>query len=607
VCPVCGTQQHEESDRGWSAGHFSASAMSRHLLPRVITVAIVGIGALARLAPLGLQRFHEDEALYSYWGLRIASGEDVWLAGIPIDKPPLFFYLQAGTFAIFGPSETSARLPSLLASVCSIGLLYLLGLRLYGRHTALVAAALLTASPFAISFAPTAFLDPLMSMLVLASCVAAVNGHWGWAAALLGLAGATKWEGVTFSPLVAGIGFCVQRLCSPSPTRNHAPAMWREPRRAREMTAWSRPPIASSSNLDMAPRCETTAAPSPRLGEGEDIPPSLSRSLTSAFVDLLRRKQVLRAAVGLLAIAVLLWSWDLARPQPSILRLLRSNYGGLALAPPDTWGTRLGGWVSLLRYVFYHPCLNALLVVGLPLLLLTDVRRLSQPVAYDRVASYADLLLVGFLALFAAVLTFVAVPVWDRYLLALVPFACLLLARVLSLPDRLLELGRGLSPARGKPLLALSIPRKRASSLLTILVAAFLLFTLPLPLRDAAAGRFPIGGDHGTYQGIEQVVAYFRGHVMGGAILYHRWLGNHYRYYMYRFPYAFRWWGTPAELAHDAAAASDVERWIVFPSWQDEEPARRALSMRELRLIRRYETYRSDGSLSFTIYQIEGP
>jgi len=260
-----------------------------------------------------------------------------------------------------------------------------------------------------------------------------------------------------------------------------------------------------------------------------------------------------------------------------------------------------------MRYIFYHPCLNALFLSALPLLVLIDVRRLGQLPAPNRSALHVDLLLLAFIVLFPAVLTLVRIPVWDRYLLALVPFGCLLLARVLWLPRRLLGPGHELRAKSSETRFALLGRTRRASVFLSILVTAFLLFTLPLPLRDAAVGRFPIGGDHGTYQGIEQVVAYFRGHVAGGAILYHRWLGNHYRCYMHRFPYAFRWWRTPGELAQDAEVASDVERWIVFPSWQDEGPARRALSMRNLRLIRRHETYRPDGSLSFTVYQIEGP
>ena len=523
--------------------------MNRRPLLNLIVIAILGLGTLARLAPLGLQRFHEDEALYSSWGLRIASGEDMWLAGIPVDKPPLFFYLQGGAFALLGPSETAARLPSLLASVASIGLLYLMAQRLYGQSTALIAAALLAASPFAISFAPTAFLDALMGMWVLAACIAVASRRWGWAGALLGLAGATKWEGVTFLPLVVGLGLCLHPLRPPSSTGSHA------------------------------------------------LP--TTNSVKGRFI---------RAAVGLLAIAALVWGWDLARPQPSILRQLRANYGGLALAQPEMWGKRLCGWVSLLRYIFYHPWLNALFLAGLPLLLLADVTCacaagagcLGKTPESHINSLHVDLLLVAFLILFLAVLTLLCIPVWDRYLLALVPFGCLLLARVLWLPKRLLTRSSETS-------FTLTGRARRASFLLPLLVTALLLFTLPLPLRDAAVGRFPIGGDHGTYQGIEQVAAYFRGHVIGGAILYHRWLGYHYRFYMYQFPYAFHWWQTPEELAQDAVAASDVERWIVFPSWQDEGPARTALATKGLRLVLHHQTYRNDGSLSFTIYQLQGP
>lgn len=484
---------------------------------KLILALILLLGALARLAPLGLQRFHEDEALYSSWGLRIAGG-DTLLTEVPVDKPPLSFYLQAGGLALLGVSETSARLPSLVASVTSIWLLYLLAQRLYGQPTALVASALLAASPFAISFAPTAFLDAVMGMWVLAACVATAFGHWSWSGALLGLAGTTKWEGVIFLPLVGALGICTH-----------------------------------SKHISSVPR------------------------------------KLLRAVASLLAIAALVGLWDLARPQPSILGQLQRNYRGLALAQPEILGERFFGWKSLMRYVFYHPWLNVIFLAGLPLLLLIDVRDLARAPTRDKASLLVDPLLVTSLAFFLATLILLRLPIWDRYLLGLVPFGCLLLARVLWLPRRFL-------PRSSKAHLALSI-----------LVIALLLFTLPLPMRDAASGRFSIAGDHGTYQGIKQVVAYFRGQVMGGAILYHRWLGYHYRFYMYRFPYAFRWWRMPEELAQDAAAASDVERWIVFPSWQEEGPARRALAARGLRLITRHQVYRDDGSLSFTIYQIEEP
>lgn len=532
----------------------SALSLSHQRLPRLILAAILSLGTLARLAPLGLQRFHEDEALYSTWGLRIASGEDVLLSRTPVDKPPLFLYLQAGAFALFGPSETAARLPSLLASVTSIALLYLLARQLYDRPSALVTAALLAASPFAVSFAPTAFLDAVLGMWVLAACLAATRAHWVGAGAMLGLAAATKWEGVMFLPLVVGLGLYGPPAEPARPTSRH----------------------------------------------------------------------LLRMAVSLLVVAALVWGWDLARPQPSILQSVRANYGGLAPAQPALWGQRLRGWAGLLRFAFYHPWLNAAFLAGVPLLILSGLIRLHRTRASGRErpainaerlapshpnsasttppntnppntgSSRIDLLLFAFLVCYLALMTLLRVPVWDRYLLALVPLGCLLLARVLWLPQHWMA-------RQGDTHAAL------ARRVWPLLVVALLLFTLPLPLRDAAAGRFPIGGDHGTYQGIDQVVAYFRGHVMGGAILYHRWLGNHYRFYMFHFPYAFRWWQTPEELAGDAAAAADVERWIVFPGWQDEGPARTALSVEGLGLVPRHQAYRDDGSTSFTIYQIEGP
>jgi 4-amino-4-deoxy-L-arabinose transferase-like glycosyltransferase len=172
-------------------------------------VAFTVATALALLAPLGpmaSNRFHRDEAIYSSWGLDIASGRDLLLSGSPVDKPPLFLYTQALSFILFGPTEVAARLPSLIASVVSVGLIYALGRSLYGRAVGLLAAFLLAASPYSILFAPTAFTDPLMVAWVLAACLATVRGHWGRAGIFLGLAAITKQQGVFFVPLALGLG-----------------------------------------------------------------------------------------------------------------------------------------------------------------------------------------------------------------------------------------------------------------------------------------------------------------------------------------------------------------------------------------------------------------
>ncbi|MEE8163738.1 MAG: glycosyltransferase family 39 protein, partial [Anaerolineae bacterium] len=212
--------------RGWVGGHWAASGL----------VLLIAVGAAVRLAPIGANRFHEDEALYSFWALQIATGRDPILNYSPVDKPPLFIYALALCFKLFGPSEVAARLPSELSSVASIALLYYLASRLYGRSVAMVAAVLMALSPFNILFAPTAFTDPLVVAWVLAAlCLAAKGpalmvrqahhdglskGSLGWSGLVLGLAAATKQLGLLFVPLAIVIG---ARRLTLSPLRLRSP------------------------------------------------------------------------------------------------------------------------------------------------------------------------------------------------------------------------------------------------------------------------------------------------------------------------------------------------------------------------------------------------
>ncbi|MBP7688321.1 MAG: glycosyltransferase family 39 protein, partial [Thermoflexales bacterium] len=151
----------------------------------------------------------------------VARGENVMLTGVPIDKPPLLIYLNALSFYVFGQSELAARVPNLIASVVSVALVWrlVIGQLVIGRSVTsqpidpltnlpiyqsinLLPPLLFALSPFAISFAPTAFLDPMMIMFGLASLVAASRGRMGWAGILLGLSFATKVQGLFFVPLI---------------------------------------------------------------------------------------------------------------------------------------------------------------------------------------------------------------------------------------------------------------------------------------------------------------------------------------------------------------------------------------------------------------------
>ena len=156
--------------------------MSRRSRSLVLVAAVLLVSMGLRLAPWGQNRFLEDEALYAAWGLQIATGADPMLDGEPVDKPPLYPYVLAASFRLTGSTqggraaETAARLPSLLASVASVALVYALARALYpGQQDdglPALAALLLALSPFDVLFASTAFTDPLLVALGLGALLA---------------------------------------------------------------------------------------------------------------------------------------------------------------------------------------------------------------------------------------------------------------------------------------------------------------------------------------------------------------------------------------------------------------------------------------------------
>jgi 4-amino-4-deoxy-L-arabinose transferase-like glycosyltransferase len=551
---------------GWVGSHRAAFGLA----------LLIAVGAALRLAPIGANRFHEDEALYSFWALQITTGRDPILDHSPVDKPPLFIYTLALCFKLFGPSEVAARLPSELASAASIALLYYLAWRLYGRAVATLAAILMALSPFNILFAPTAFTDPLMVAWVLAALCLATKGHVGWCGLMLGLAAATKQQGLLFVPLAIVIA-----------TRRFVPL-----------------PL---------PLCSPT--------------PPHPRTLL---------KEGLFFALGFLAVMAPVAWWDSLRwqLQPNYFEQSLISYGGLAFVDPAQLVERLGDWAEILHYITASPFLNVLLLVGLPCLLLYGLGWRGLPksarlfgqglrpdvnVRAERAKPYGltfspwrglcpfsmgvqphaffDVVLSAFVIIYLLGHWVLSFNVWDRYLLGLVPFLLILLARILWLASG--ALASILPSLRGRG-------RGRVDShhraFLTVVLLAV---TLTGPALTAASSGYPIGGDHGAYDGIEAVADYFRDSVPAGSILYHHWLGWHYSFYLFDFPLVLRWYPSPEELAEDARQVDDAQRYVVFPSEKLTAEARDALAEAGLGLHGVYSAYGRDGSISFTVYRIE--
>jgi hypothetical protein len=240
---------------------------------------------------------------------------------------------------------------------------------------------------------------------------------------------------------------------------------------------------------------------------------------------------------------------------------------------------RLRHWSTLLRDLFASPLINALLLIGMPLLAWNSLVRRS-----GARAAFVDLLLVAFALIYVLFHWLVALPTWDRYLLPLVPVLAILLGRVLR---------------TAAPVLSYLTPARRAA-----LGALLLSLLLTMPALRASAGPYPIGTERVAYEGIEDVVAFFD-RLPEGSVVYHHWLGWHYHHALFDGPVYLAYWPTPAWLARDVQAFGHREpRYVAFPAWESAARVSRALTEVGYALEPALTAVRSDNSVSFTVYAI---
>lgn len=200
------------------------SSLVKSALAPVVAILLAGT-ALRFHALVQSGRFQADEALFSTFA-RAAALNGQWLFPGPLDKPPLALYVSALSMARLVDSEKpvglpdlsprmgefAARLPGTLAGIALIPLAYAQARALYParRGVALLAAALVAFSPFAVAFAATAFTDALMLPLLALALAAVARLRWATAGIALGLAFLAKQQALLMLPLAAGIGWALE-------------------------------------------------------------------------------------------------------------------------------------------------------------------------------------------------------------------------------------------------------------------------------------------------------------------------------------------------------------------------------------------------------------
>lgn len=521
-----------------------------------LAAGLILLGFGLRLSLLARPGLHPDEALYAGWAARIVDGSDPALLGVYVDKPPLQLYLLAAAFRLGGAGagmtpdfpalEVLGRLPGLLASTASLGLLYALGRQTYGRPTALLALALAAVSPLAVRLAPTLFPDPLLSLWILLAAWAAGQRRAWLTGIACGLAYATKQQSLLFIPLALAI-----LLAAALPTQHQ-------------------PPLGNQRAVPSPHSAFRILHSAFRLPHSP-VPPHLRRFL-----------------YGFLLIVVLTLWWDSLRWQwmPSYWERSLATYGGLTLISPAAWPERAADWGELLTYAAGNHLLSLALAAGLPLVAWAALRTLRARGPGQRAARF-DLLLVGFVASYLALHLALSFAPWDRYLLPLTPLLALLSARAASLA---MDWLRSRPPA---------IPRRLAARLGGALLCAGLLHAA----WQGAFGALPVGDARG-FDGVAALASYLRASQPAGAVLYHHSLGWHYSFYLYGAPLELRWWETPAALAAMAADGRQRPQLIALPAGQDERGVRQELRRAGFELLPSWRARHPDGSPSLSLYTI---
>ncbi len=300
------------------------------------------------------------------------------------------------------------------------------------------------------------------------------------------------------------------------------------------------------------------------------------------------RRSLVPLLGGLAVSALAVFAWDFARHAP--IGFWEQGYS-------DNWPGRLiranellpraQAWIDLLHYVTAATALNFVFLVGLPVLLLQSATQPSR-------AALADFALAGFALLHLAAYWLLAFAVFDRYLVPFLPILALLLARVVYLAasacsQALFRFSRQLGT--WGPGIGFWLP------------VAVCLLLLP-PALSAARSGYPIGGDHGAYEGIDDAARFV--HTLPyGTVLYDHWLSWEWNFYLFDSPAYVSWFAAPENLAQDLRSFGRTSpRFLAVPAWEADAEVRSAAASAGFAFIPVHTSYRRDGSVSIRLYEL---
>ncbi|MFM8886893.1 MAG: ArnT family glycosyltransferase, partial [Chthoniobacterales bacterium] len=187
---------------GNSAGRISVGFMALALLGAVMFFP--GLGSMPLL--------DDDETRFASVAREMVRSGD-WIVprfnGDLADKPPLSFWIMAGSFRLFGVNAFAARFGSAFVSMIALLVLYRMAARLYDQRTAFWSGLVLLGSLLFVAEARLATTDACLLALVMSMLALAVGGWWSDQGALKEINGAfprfSAWRAMAIG-LFGGLG-----------------------------------------------------------------------------------------------------------------------------------------------------------------------------------------------------------------------------------------------------------------------------------------------------------------------------------------------------------------------------------------------------------------
>ena len=500
-------------------------------LPYIVTLLLsFGLGC-----PLLIRYpFRQDEAIYSVWALHF--WQDPFFLTIWPDKPPVYLGALALVYKAFGASEASARWLNISCTTLTVALVIACARHLWGQRAALLAGLTLALNPFAISFAATAYTDPLLVLLGSAAIYAALHRRSYWSGVWLGLAVMTKQQGLFYVPLVLG-------MIMLSWARPHWP---RRKNMLKEVLYWAGGTATVVAPIIYWDSLRWATAPSPW-----DLSMRNYGGVSGApIAQWLPRAQSWGALAWYVLASNYLWLFVTAMLIYAML--IYPGMGRVLLPATARRQMKAALWPIKKRFFKPHQTLTTLCAERSFMAIVPTTAHQMQRIKLPTRQRNSALLFMAWLLGFIAIHLGANIQIWDRYLLPLIPVAALLWGGYVA-----------------------SELRRAAPKLASVIIVTWLLLLAP-PAWQAAQGGLPIGGDHGDYAGLRPALQWIKQEALADSaptriVLYHNVLGWHFQYYLYtqiqNGQIDLRWFPNVFYLAQNATTAPHMRKFLITPSW----------------------------------------